>query len=141
MDKIFKSKAKPVLLMSFIPAIPILFCLGAIPKGQISTLIIMLMVNGFFVNLFWGVIYAYPQIRYPKEMVGTAMGVLNGFGQLGSFCAPLVAGYLVYTNAAGVITYTNVFIFFAGLAVVAAIFAKFLDEKPIDPVKLGVKLD
>jgi len=131
MDKFFKSKAKPVLLLSFIPAIPILFYLGSIEKGNVSLLVTVLVLNGFFVNLFWGVIYAYPQIRYPREMVGTAVGVSNGFGQLGSFMAPLVAGYLVYESA-GVVYYTNVFIFFAGLAVLAGVLALFLNEKPLD---------
>jgi sugar phosphate permease len=136
MDKWFKSKAKPILMASFLPAIPILFYLGAVPKGHISTLVVMLMLNGFFVNLFWGVIYAYPQVRYPKEIVGTAIGVSNGFGQLGSFMAPLVAGFLVVVKGS-VTSYTNVFIFFAALALIAAIFAFMLDEKPIDSAKLS----
>ncbi|MEA4926786.1 MAG: MFS transporter [Syntrophomonadaceae bacterium] len=136
MDKWFKSKAKPILMASFLPAIPILFYIGAVPKGHIATLVVMLMLNGFFVNLFWGVIYAYPQVRYPKEIVGTAIGVSNGFGQLGSFVAPLVAGFLVVVNASGTF-YTKAFIFFAALALVAAVFAFFLDEKPIDPVRFA----
>ena len=139
MDKWFKSKAKPILMASFLPAIPILFYIGSVPKGHVTTLVVMLILNGFFVNLFWGVIYAYPQVRYPKEIVGTAVGVSNGFGQLGAFCAPLIAGFLVVTNASGT-SYTNVFIFFAGLALVAAVFAFFLDENPIDPAKLAKEL-
>jgi nitrate/nitrite transporter NarK len=90
---------------------------------------------GFFVNLSFGAVYAYPQIRYPKEVVGSAVGLSNGFGQFGSFVAPLIAGLLV-KETAGVVSYTNVFIFFAVLSIMAAVGALFLSERPLTAEKL-----
>ncbi|MCM0761060.1 MULTISPECIES: MFS transporter [Sporomusa] len=128
MDKVFH-RTKPVALISFLAAIPILIYMGQIPKGSTNLLILMLILNGFFVNMVWGVIYAYPQMRYPKEVIGSAVGLTNGLGQLGAFISPLAAGYLVHKTAAG-ISYDNVFLMFAGFAAVAALVTFFLKEEP-----------
>ena len=132
LDKVFH-KIRPVSLISYLVAIPILYYIGQVEKGDTSALIIMLMLNGFFVNLVWGVIYAYPQLRYPKHVVGTAVGFSNGIGQLGAFLSPLLAGYLVHTTETGQVLYDNVFIMFAGCCAIAAIAAAMLDEKTYTP--------
>ncbi len=126
-DKVFNNKTKPVLLISYIISIPVLFYVGMVPTGNVPIIITMLILLGFFVNLSFGAVYAYPQIRYPKEIVGSAVGLSNGFGQLGSFIAPLIAGFLVVKTASGY-SYTGAFIFFAALAVVASIGTLFLKE-------------
>lgn len=126
-DHIFKGKCRPALLISFIGCIPVLFMIGMVPKGQQSMLLLMLVLMGFFVNLNWGAIFVWPQLRYPKEIVGSAIGLSNGFGQLGAFISPLVAGYLVVKTAAGN-NYTNVFIFFSAMALLATIMTFFLKE-------------
>lgn len=129
MDKVFKSRTKPVALISYLCAIPILLYIGQVEKGNHTMLIVMLILNGAFVNMVWGVIYAYPQIRYPKHIVGSAVGFSNGLGQMGAFLSPLIAGFLVYTNEAGIATYDRVFFMFAGCSAVAAIAVCFLKEK------------
>lgn len=134
-DNVFKNKCRPVLLMSYVVSIPVLFFMGMIPKGNIPMIITLLILMGFFVNLSFGAVYAYPQIRYPKEVVGSAVGLSNGFGQFGSFVAPLIAGLLV-KETAGVVSYTNVFIFFAVLSIMAAVGALFLSERPLTAEKL-----
>lgn len=130
-DKVFKNKTRPVLLTSFIVSAPVLLYMGMIPKGNVPLIITMLALMGFFVNLSFGAVYAYPQIRYPREVVGSAVGISNGFGQFGSFVAPLIAGYLVVEKASGGASYTNVFIFFAAMAVIAAVLTLLLSEKPL----------
>ena len=126
MDKVFH-RTRPVAMVSFLAAIPILMYLGQVPKGSTNTLIMMLILNGFFVNMVWGVIYAYPQMRYPKEVIGSAVGLANGIGQLGAFLSPLLAGYLVEKTATG-ISYDKVFLMFAGCAALAAVVTYFLKE-------------
>ena len=130
MDKVFK-RTKPVSMTSFLVAIPILLYIGSVPKGSTATLITMLILNGFFVNLIWGVVYAYPQIRYPKEVLGSAVGLSNGIGQMGAFLSPLAAGFLVVKTDAG-ISYNNVFIMFACLCVAGAIATYFLREDTLE---------
>lgn len=126
MDKVFH-KLKTVALISYLVSIPILLYIGQVPKGSTTTLIVMLILNGFFVNMIWGVIYAFPQIRYPKSMVGSAVG-LSGLSQLGAFVSPLAAGYLVQTTASGIV-YTRVFVMFAAFFAVAATCVCFLKEE------------
>ncbi|WP_207712586.1 MFS transporter [Desulfofundulus sp. TPOSR] len=130
-DNVFKNKTRPVLLISYLVSIPVLLYIGMIPKGNVSMIVAMLALMGFFVNLSFGAVYAYPQIRYPREVVGSAVGISNGFGQFGSFVAPLIAGYLVVEKAGGGASYTNVFIFFSAMAVIAAVLTLFLSEKPL----------
>lgn len=129
MDKVFH-RTKPVALISFLAAIPILIYMGQVPKGSTNMLILMLILNGFFVNMVWGVIYAFPQMRYPKEVVGSAVGLSNGIGQLGAFISPLLAGYLVQRTATGAFSYDKVFLMFAAFAAVAAVVTIFLKEEP-----------
>jgi sugar phosphate permease len=128
MDKVFNHKTKPVALLSYLLAVPILFYIGKIETGNTTLLIIMLILNGFFVNMVWGVINAYPQIRYPKHLVGRAVGFANGIGQLGAFLSPLIAGFLVTTSESGQILYDNVFIMFASCSVIGAIAVALLNE-------------
>lgn len=133
-DNVFKNKCRPVLLTSYVVSIPVLYFMGMIPKGNIPMIITLLILMGFFVNLSFGAVYAYPQIRYPKEVVGSAVGLSNGFGQFGSFVAPMIAGMLV-KETAGVISYTNVFIFFAVLSIMASVGALILSERPLTAEK------
>jgi sugar phosphate permease len=128
MDKVFH-RTKPVALISYVCAIPILYYIGQVELGNHTMLIIMLFLTGAFVNMIWGVIYAYPQVRYPKHVVGLAAGLSNGLGQMGAFLSPLVAGFLVYRDEAGVAHYDNVFIMFAVCSLIAALAVCFLDEK------------
>jgi len=71
-------------------------------------------------------------MRYPKEVVGRAMGFTNGIGQFGSFVSPLIAGYLVVTLRDGSYDFSNVFLFWSGLALLAVVSTYFLKETPID---------
>ncbi|MBS4213271.1 MFS transporter [Neobacillus rhizophilus] len=135
MDKVLH-RMKPVALIAYIGCIPVLWMLGAVEKGNTGMLLTLLLLTGFFVNLNFGSIYAYLPKRYPKEIVGSATGLANGIGQLGSFVSPLVAGYLVKVGANGSQDFSGVFIFFALTAALAAVCAIILKEKQINPLAL-----
>jgi nitrate/nitrite transporter NarK len=75
---------------------------------------------------------AFPSMRYPKEVVGRAMGITNGIGQFGSFVSPLLAGYLVVTLPDNSYDFGNVFLSWSLLALIAVIATLFLKETPID---------
>ena len=102
------------------------------PKGQTGLLLLCLALGGFFVNFPWGVMQAFPSMRYPKEVVGRAMGLTNGIGQFGSFVSPLISGYLVVTLPDSSYDFGNVFIFWSVLAVFAVISTCFLKESQVD---------
>lgn len=138
-DKIFHGRMKVVTLIGFLGCIPVLFFIGRIPKGETALLLLGLALGGFFVNFPWGIMQAFPSMRYPKEVVGRAMGFTNGIGQFGSFISPLIAGYLVATLPDESYDFSKVFLFWAVLALLAAISAYFLKETPIDHSKFEVK--
>lgn len=90
-------------------------------------LILLFVLLGFFANLNWGPFVAFIQLRYPREIVGTAAGVSNFIGQCGAFLSPVIAGFLITKNN-GNIFYGNAFIFFSLCALIAAILSCFLKE-------------
>ena len=134
-DKVFRGRMKVVTMIGFLGCIPVLFFIGRVPKGEPGLLLLGLALGGFFVNFPWGVMQAFPSMRYPKEVVGRAMGFTNGIGQFGSFISPLIAGYLVVTLLDGSYDFSNVFLFWSALALLAVISTYFLKETPIDHSK------
>jgi sugar phosphate permease len=132
MDKVFHGKVKYILAAGFLPCVPIFYVLATTPKGHITTLIVALLLMGFFTNIPGGALYSFTGMRFPKQMVGTAIGVSNGIGQLGSFCCPLLCGFMVTTTAAGAVSYTKVWLMFAVFALICTIFSLLLNEKPIE---------
>jgi sugar phosphate permease len=133
-DKLFGGKPKIVMVISFLGCIPALNFIGHVSKGNTGMLLLGLAVGGFFVNLAWGMMYAFPSWRYPKELVGRAVGVSNGVGQFGAFVSPLAAGYLVVTNADKSFNFGNVFLFWSLLSIIGAISVVFLKEKAIENI-------
>ena len=131
-DKVFRGRMKVVTMIGFLGCIPVLFFIGRVPKGEPGLLLLGLALGGFFINFPWGVMQAFPSMRYPKEVVGRAMGFTNGIGQFGSFVSPLIAGYLVVTLLDGSYDFSNVFLFWSVLALLAVISTYFLKETPID---------
>jgi sugar phosphate permease len=130
-DKWFGGKPKVVTMIAFLGCIPALNMIGHVSKGNTAMLLLCLAIGGFFVNLAWGMMYAFPSWRYPKELVGRAVGVSNGIGQFGAFLSPMIAGYLVVTLPDKSYDFSNVFLFWSLLAVVGAIAIGFLKEKSI----------
>jgi len=131
-DKLFQGRMKVVSMIGFLGCIPVLYLLGNVSKGDTAQLLICLVLGGFFVNFPWGVMQAFPSLRYPKEVVGRAMGITNGVGQFGSFVSPLLAGYLVVVMPDDSYDFGNVFLFWSILALIAAVIAFCLKEQPLD---------
>jgi sugar phosphate permease len=127
-DKWSFGKPKLVSMISFLGCIPAMYMIGRVPKGHMLMLILCLIAGGFFIHLMFGPMYSYPARRYPKEVVGRACGISNGFGQLGSFVSPLIAGYLVVTLPDKSYDFGNVFIFLSLLGVLGILAIAFLKE-------------
>ncbi len=131
-DKMFMGRMKVVTIIGFLGCIPVLYFIGQVPTGQTGLLLFFLALGGFFVNFPWGVMQAYPSMRYPKEVVGRAMGITNGVGQFGSFLSPLISGYLVVTLPDASYDFGKVFLFWSLLALCAASSSFFLKESRVD---------
>ena len=131
-DKVFQGRMKVVAMTGFLGCIPVLYFIGQVPQGRTGLLLLGLALGGFFINFPWGVMQAFPSMRYPKEVVGRAMGITNGIGQFGSFVSPLIAGYLVSILPDGNYDFSRVFLFWSVLAFYAALFSFFLKESPLE---------
>jgi sugar phosphate permease len=131
MDKVTKSKAKPLIFASFAALAAVLAVVTLIPKGDTGLLICALTLQGFFIVFWDGPIYAFVQMRYPKNLVGTVTGVTQAVGQFGSFVAPTIAGFLVVAGVAGTANFTKVFLLFTAFSIVGAVLALFMNESPM----------
>jgi sugar phosphate permease len=129
-DKVFHGKIRWICMIAFLGCVPVMYFLGNVPKGQNGLLLLALALGGFFVTLASSSINSFPALRYPKEIVGAATGISNGFGQLGSFVSPVVAGYIIVTLPNGNFDFTNVFIFWAVASLISGIAMYFLNETP-----------
>ena len=133
--KLCKGRSKPVILVSFLTNIPALLFIGNVGQGQTPLIILGLFLTGLSFNFNHGAIYAYPSLRYPKELVGRVMGVANAVGQMGGFFSPLLAGYLVITRPDASYDFKYVFLFWAVASLVAFCILCFLRESSIEEEK------
>lgn len=132
LDKVTKSKSKPLLIFAFTGLSVILFFVTIIPKGSIPLLILGLVILGFFDAFYDPPIYTYVQMRYPQELIGTATGFTQAIGQFGSFITPTVAGFLIVTGgASGIANYSKVFYLFMTIAIIGAILSILIKESPL----------
>ncbi|MCL4534718.1 MAG: MFS transporter [Bacteroidetes bacterium] len=132
MDKITGGKAKPIFITAFTLLAAVLYFVTTIPKGDVTLLIMALAVQGWAVVFYDGPIYAFVQMRYPKEMIGTVTGITQMIGQFGSFVAPTIAGFLVIAKTAtSAANYTNVFLLFMVAALVGIALSLVISESPL----------
>lgn len=132
LDKAFHQKIRPICIFAYLGCIPILYFLGQVEIGNTGVLLVMLLLSGAFINMQWPCLQSYPVMRYPRQVVGRVMGIINGCAYCGAFLSPLLAGYIVKVLPDGKYDFSNVFIFWTGLAIVAGLATLFLNGKPID---------
>jgi len=128
-DKIFKGGVKVVLLCSFLPSAVLFYIMPHI-ETNVTHLILVLALFGFVVNLYAGAYYAYGILRYPKEIVGSAVGIANFTAQMGAFVAPLGASMFIVKTAESV-SYIGAFTFFAAIALIGGVLSIFLSESHV----------
>lgn len=127
--------ARLVLLCAYLGAAPSFLALSRIPTS-IPLILAALALVGFFTSLSWTPIYAVIQMRYPKEVVGTALGVTNSLAMVGALSSPFAAGYLVRPTATGY-SYEGVFLMLVAVSALSALATLLLREKPLAVVPEG----
>ena len=76
----------------------------------------------FVIAAFW----ALPMNSIPKEVMGTASGIINMAGQLAAFLSPLVIGYLVQVSNGN---FDTSFMFLISGSLISAVIALAVKEK------------
>ena len=83
-----------------------------------ALLITLILINGFFVQFYFGPLFAMPVEIVGKRMAGTATGFGNFFANIGSFTFVYLLGFL--KDASG--SFETGFYAMAGMCIVGLVF-------------------
>ncbi|SCM71506.1 MFS transporter [Desulfovibrio sp. 86] len=115
-DKFFRNaRQMPVVIGAVIGAV-FVYLTAIAPSGNLA--IAAQMVGFFFITIGLSAIFTLPVAVMPKEMVGSAAGVVNTAGQIAGFLSPLLVGYILSVTGNN---YTIVFNLFVGCLAIAAL--------------------
>ncbi len=108
----------PILIISISLIILAITTALFVRVNNMVLLIVLIMVNGFFVQFYLGPLFAMPVEILGKRMAGTATGFGNFFANLGSFTFVYLLGVL--KDASG--SFESGFYAIAGICIVGLVF-------------------
>jgi MFS family permease len=110
-----------MILPTMLAGVVMLLVPGSASGHLVATLLCFVLVNGFFYGRF-GPFWALPSEIFPASVVGVAIAMTNGIGNLGGFIGPFVFGYVKTTTNS-----FSIAIDFAGAAfILAGVLAAFI---------------
>jgi predicted MFS family arabinose efflux permease len=115
-DTLFDGRRKPVVLVSFLVAAPVVGTFTAL--RTVPLVVAALLVAGFAVQLCLGIVFAYVRELVDPAVAATAVAFLTSVGSAGAFLAPIAAGGLI--SAVG---YRATFALAGGLGAVGVLLA------------------
>lgn len=115
-DWLFDGRRRPVLLASFVAAVPFLATFAVV--RSVAVLAAALLGAGFAIQLTLGLSYAYVRELVDARVAATAVAFLTSLGLAGAFVAPIAGGALV--SAVG---YSSAFLVAGAVAVVGGVVA------------------
>lgn len=92
-DRVFGSRRRPVFLLTFGLSTPLI--LGIARLQALVWISVAVLFAGFFVQLATGILYAHIQEISDDAVSGTAIALLTGIVNVGSFLTPILAGWLI----------------------------------------------
>lgn len=120
-DTLFDGRRRPVVLLSFVVATPIVGGFTAI--RAVPIVVAALLFAGFFIQLCIGLVFAYVRELVEPTVAATAVAFLTSVGLAGAFLAPIIAGGLI--SAVG---YPVTFALAGGVGGVGVLLAWFAPE-------------
>ncbi|MGI9860505.1 MFS transporter [Moorella naiadis] len=128
-DKVFSGRRRPMIILSFIGTIPFILLLATVRPGISNMALVLILAGaGFFANMIWGPILAWPADVFSPEMYGRALGFVTGIAYFGAAFAPLIMSRLIMKTAAGV-SYTYAWVFIAFCAVLGLIASSLVSDR------------
>lgn len=109
-DKVFRSRRKPVMIITAASTIGLMYSLKYAPNDM-TILGILLLVAGIFLNLGYSMFLAYPMGIATKDKVPFAAAIVNTAGSLGGAFGPFAVGIIL-----DLFGWEEVFLFLAGLS-------------------------
>jgi len=92
-DTLFDGRRRPVVLLSFLVATPVVAAFTAF--GSVPVVVLALLVAGFAIQLCLGLVFAYVRELVDPGVAATAVAFLTSVGLAGAFLAPIVGGRLI----------------------------------------------
>ena len=92
-DTLFGGRRRPVVLLSFLVATPIIAGFPTI--RTVPVVVVALLVAGFAIQLCLGLVFAYVRELVEPAVAATAVAFLTSVGLAGAFIAPIAAGRLI----------------------------------------------
>jgi sugar phosphate permease len=116
-DRLWRGRRKPMMFLTAIAAVIMLFLLANAPASQ-TVLAVLLFLNGFAMCCSMATYISYPMGLTTPKTYPTALGMVATAAALGGFFSPMFAGYLLDVFK----TFNVVFYFFALAFVVHFVF-------------------
>jgi sugar phosphate permease len=92
-EKLFSKNRKIPIIIAQLVTASMLYLMYT--TKSVHTLLIVQTVAGFFLYLFFSAFWALPMNTVPKNVMGSASGVINMAGQIAAFISPLAVGSLI----------------------------------------------
>ena len=96
-DRVFDGRRRPVLLLSFVVATPLL--VGFTRLESVPPVVASILLAGLAIQLLIGLGYAYIRELVAPRVAATAVAFLTAVGLAGAFVSPIAGGALI--DAAG----------------------------------------
>lgn len=92
-SELLGGRLKPVIVLSFLASIALLYCLSVAPSP--TAFAVLLALTGGAVNLAVGLYLVYVNLVADVATRGTSLSVLLTFSQSGNLVAPIAGGWLI----------------------------------------------
>jgi MFS family permease len=127
-EKIFKGKAKPVIIGSFILSGILIISLKAsgVYSSQ-SMLMIVIALAGFFGNFINPQALGFISKHYPTNIVGKVGGASLGIGIFGGTAGVAVGSYFLHTTNSYMMSISVIFV----VAIIGAVVALFMNKPKV----------
>lgn len=116
-DRAFGGRRRPVARLSFVAAVPLVALLAV--AREFAVLLVLLGLAGFFVQLGQGLFYTYVRELAAPDVRATSVALLTAVGLLGSFVAPVVAGWILQVTGSYPLAFAYAVLLGAGGLVLA----------------------
>lgn len=120
-DTFFGGRRRPIVLLSFLVATPIIAGFTAIQT--IPVVITALLTVGFAIQLCLGLVFAYIRELVDPAVAATAVAFLTSVGLAGAFIAPIAGGRLIDIS-----NYETAFLIAGALGVLGVLLAWYAPE-------------
>lgn len=120
-DTLFGGRRRPVVLLSFLAATPIIA--GFTIIRTIPVVVAALLVAGFAIQLCLGLVFVYVRELVEPAVAATAVAFLTSVGLAGAFIAPIAAGRLIDVS-----NYETAFLVAGTLGALGALLAWYAPE-------------